>query len=182
MIRPDVLRRFYFRGSVKDIEEISKYIDEWIHSVNWFEVYPELLAFTVGKYIGLDRHFDLEAILKKAGNGRFFNDDETAAQESANAANRLMSLHQNVLWLVHPTFWDLNGNSRKKFQPSYHLFSEKFAKSKLIDMVDHLPKPSSKTELLSWYNLPHDGHNSDKGLIIYGNYVGRLLIRLNSTL
>lgn len=45
-----------------------------------------------------------------------------------------------------------------------------------VTMIDRLPKPQSRAEIDSWYNVPHDQHNSDKGLRLYGEAVARVLV------
>ena len=46
----------------------------------------------------------------------------------------------------------------------------------LIPMIDHMPKPDTRSIIDSWFNVPTDQHNSDLGLKIYGKAVAQVLI------
>jgi hypothetical protein len=187
MIRGDVMRRPYRRGNGTKVPETE--LANWIRrealsKMPWFSPYPELLAVTMGQFIGLDRRLTIE----RAGNllmGQpYYDTAEEAAERSAASARLVERYFHNAIWLLHPV-WDQytnqpnpSGNDKLELS-SFSQFKALVSDINFVDMMERVRKPGSRAEIDSWFNVPSDRHNSDLGLRIYGEAVAQVLMDPN---
>jgi hypothetical protein len=185
VIRGDVMRRPIYRGSRVVVAEPD--LAAWIKAtalskMSWLSPYPEVLAVTMGRLIGLEPRLTIErAGVLLMGDRRFYDTAEEAAAQSAIAARLIERRFPKAIWLIHPT-WDEytnqpnpSGNDRLEHD-SFRLFRDLVSDIEFVNMRERVPAPNSRAEIDSWFNVPHDRHNSDLGLRIYGQAVARFVI------
>lgn len=185
VIRGDVMRRPIYRGSRAAVAEPD--LAEWIKvnalsKMPWLSPYPEVLAVTMGRFTGLEPRLTIE----RAGNllmgdRRFYDTAEEAAAQSSIAARLVERRFPDAIWLLHPT-WDEytnqpnpSGNDKLEHD-SFRLFRNLVSDIEFVNMRERVPMPNSRAEIDSWFNVPHDRHNSDLGLRIYGQAVARFVV------
>lgn len=80
----------------------------------------------------------------------------------------------NLLVAMNPLYQDF---STQTVTPTFEGFMEALRAEGIpvVDMRTRLPQASA-SEMQSWYNLPFDGHWSDKGAAIYGQAIAELLL------
>jgi len=82
--------------------------------------------------------------------------------------------HPNVLFTLHPIFDDFF-NEKKGARLTDEVL-ENAPDLEVVKMRDRLPiKGLSKDDIKQWYNLPYDGHMSDKGGRVYAKVFAELL-------
>ena len=178
VIRNDVLRRPYYRGQKPPDSEdaLRAYVAENIlASVPWYIVYPEVLVIAVGRWTGLQSR--LRPKIEEALRGeRFYNDVDQAVKVGRDAIGTIRHHFPDAIFLVHPEIGDLRGIPDELDKHAFEKLADATPEAKWIDMSDRWPRPWSEANIRSWFNLPHDHHNSDRGLEVYGGIVAELLI------
>jgi hypothetical protein len=179
MIRSDVARRPYFRGRRESVSQAD--ITNWVErnalsQMSWLSPYPEVLAVVSGRLFRLAPRLTVERAGALLMGERHYANVEDAGEQSAQAAREVMRLYPGAVWLVHPAMWDYTAEEDTLFRMSYEAFVRRVPEIALVDMMPRLPTPRSRDELNSWFNVPHDLHNSDLGLRIYGEAVALYLI------
>lgn len=186
LIIGDVARRPYFHGSSSTMsrsEFTSIILDRSVKKLPWFELYPETLAVAAGRWIGLEPRLTVAKATALLNTERHFADAQEAADKSALIARQIATKYPKALWLEHPLYQayvgydNPNDPETRLFRESYDAFRQKTPEIDIVRMIDLLPKPQSRAEADSWYNVPHDQHNSDKGLRLYGEAVADLIIQ-----
>jgi len=188
LIKPDVARRPYYRGASNGLSQaefqkiiLSKSIDK----MSWTEWQPELIAATIGPHLGLKPHLTLGAAAALLNGPRHYARADEAATTSVQSFRRLLGLFPRAVFLVHPVYQDYlnrldDSADALLFRESFENFRALMGEVDFVNMIDRLPKPSSQQEIDSWYNVPADQHNSDKGLKLYGEAIAILLIERSS--
>ncbi len=182
LIRNDVIRRPYYRGGlfVGSEAEIRQYVADRVASVLLRTIYPEVFAVTIGSYFGVKPQLTQrikDALNKDAmSNERFYDDPSEAAAVGRESVAAIRRYFPDALFLVHPSLNDYRSIEEQGDAEAFRLLTVATPEAGWVEMMDRLPRPRSKSELESWFNLPHDQHNSDLGLTIYGEAVAELLI------
>jgi hypothetical protein len=179
LLRSDVARRPYFRGEHAAInaEQVASYVDtEVLPKIPWFSPRPELFVATAGKFLGWTPRISFRSAINFQGGPRHFETVEEAVSASAAALAKIGCLFPDAVFLVHPAYWDYTGTEEPLFRDTFEALAARMTEVRFVQMMPLVPQPSSKKELDSWFNVPHDLHNSDLGLRIYGETVARLLL------
>ena len=179
MLRSDVARRPYFRGEadIGSTRELEAYVESRLFTaLPWQEVYPEVLAATVGRWVGVKPRLSLQAGLDLLGGPRHYERSRDAADASREALRRIRCYFPDAIFLVHPTDWDLKNEEPDLYRLAFEALVAAIPDEEFVDMKAWMPVPASREELNSWFNIPYDLHNSDRGLRVYGKAVAEYLL------
>lgn len=137
----------------------------------WFSIYPELLAATIGGQIGLPPRL---ARAREAASVRLYANDGEAFTRSREALDNLIASAPDTLLLHIPTHLELLNNALDAPAPAF------LATQADLDIIETGPllradPEVSEADILSWYNVPHDGHFSDAGSTAFAEVVHGVL-------
>jgi hypothetical protein len=179
LLRSDVARRPYYRGDQGERtgEQIERYAEKALGSLPWWSAYPEVLAVTLGHFLALTPRLNAAKAGSPLGGPRHFEKVEEAVAASADALRKIRCNFPAAMFLVHPAYWDYQGKEEVLYRATFEGLVSKVSDLDFIPMMNVLPRPSSRSELDSWFNVPHDLHNSDLGLRVYGEAVATLLLQ-----
>lgn len=147
--------------------------------IDWLSVYPELLARTLGRSLGLRPRLSLSDLEIP-----YFRTDEEGIKASTEALRQIKSLFPHTLILHNPMYAELRPKSipadvietmRTRVQSM-----QRDSSLDIVLMEDHMPDPSDDAEVSSWFKLPWDPHFSNYGAGVYAQAVyGQLEERLS---
>lgn len=145
--------------------------DEESARIDWLSLYPELLARTLGRSLGLSPRLSLSNL----GIPNFRTEEE-GLKASAQALRTIKSSFPNTLILHNPVYAEL----KPKLTP-YDVIQLMQGLDILL-MEDHMPDLTDDAEVLRWFKLPWDPHFSNYGASIYAQAVyGQLQEHLPSS-
>lgn len=163
----------------KALSRIKREIyDEESGRVDWFSVYPELLARTFGRSLGLRPRLSLSD-----REIPYFPTQEEGITASIAALRQIKTLIPNTLVLHDPTYMEL----RPMSAPSEAIRTMKTKVDSMggdsslgiVLMENHMPDTSDDAEVSRWFKLPWDPHYTNYGASIYAQAVyGQLRERL----
>jgi hypothetical protein len=137
--------------------------------MNWFTPYPTLLARALNYRFGLK---PLQIVSNRSfASVRYFHDDSTAVDSGAVALRRIAARSPRALLLHNPVYQELMSDS---IEPIALRLSEKSG----MEMVSMSPVMSAgvdPSQIVHWFNLPHDLHFNDRGGEIYARSVHQVL-------
>jgi len=136
--------------------------NERVKTLPWFSLYPELLARVIGSKIGLHTKLNLETRLTP-----YFDSDEEAIRESLGSLQKIRAEHPKVLILHIPLHEELPSDNLPQFADE---LAKRDNRLEIVPMAKFLPKAGGD-EIKRWFNLPFDGHFSNKGAEIYARAV-----------
>lgn len=145
----------------------------------WFSPNPLSLYAMMGypptlNYLALRQRFFDEVLRPKA-----FAETPAASQPvqdsvslSADAILTLKAEVKDLIVIYNPQFQQL---ARKNPDIGLAELQEKIRAIRIVDTRTYLPLPAAEGEITTWFNLPHDGHWSDKGARIYARAVAGIV-------
>lgn len=171
-----------FRAAIAD--EVDRFM---VSRLPRFEFYPELLARTVGPYVGLHQHLTVSGAVD-ADEKFNFDDPGTALRVGMASINRVRCANPNFLIVVIPLENELQpGDDNKKWESDSFLIGlkEKFlsaAKTNELTVVDFAarypalsdPLKVSPRVLSAFYNF--DAHLSDYGVAMFASWAYHYLM------
>jgi len=175
-ISNDFIRQPYYRGVLSGMSEtqLSAHIREHIMPrVNWFSLYPEVLAVVTGGRLGLRPRIVMDALKNRQ---HYFATTAEAVEASSTSIATILQLFPKTIFLLDHLFDELNGNNNNSERAALLVTSARFPSVKWIDVLEdrRIPIPIGP-DLVAWF-IPNDGHKSDLGVTIYGKAVASFLI------
>jgi hypothetical protein len=164
-ITDDIPRLPFYRGRVDSSRaeaqhELERQVAETLwNSLPWTRLWPELLLATAGK------RFEQHKILDPAKiPACWFPSDDEAVAASLAALRRVVQAHPHVLVIWHPMFEEFVNEPRSYWREMRPQFFAQGGDLPLLDVAPYYPAARDRNEIQSWFNFPHDLHNSDLGL------------------
>jgi hypothetical protein len=142
----------------------------FVDPLPWFNPTPEFLARKpAGQRLGLrpklHPHFD-----------QLITDEDEVIARNLASLRHIQSSHPRMLILYHPTVQDWTNTLRPELAGVKARFFREAGELPLVDMASELPEIESSPESLArWYQVPHDGHPSDRGMELYGKAAARVI-------
>jgi|GEM_PF-2474146 len=130
------------------------------------------------------RHYDPDLVLLNyiewdfpRTDGHHLSTDQDMVAHANGFLNRLFSEHKNILVTLMPNYNDMTENERDEMSDyrRTEMLSEKNPYFAPVIMRDLMPTHLGKEEILSWFNIPHDAHYSDRGGEIYARKIASLI-------
>ncbi len=167
--------------AINDIKE--RIIRDYLSIFAGISLYPYHTVAVINKYVKLDMYFKIKARSTKrsrppgeAEQANLLSDDEMIGV-AKETLKYIRGEHSNVLILQMPLFWNFFPETMPGPMAAGEWSSRLVAEGmQALDVRKFLPIGKDKNEVLSWYNLPHDGHMSDKGGRLYAKAVTRAII------
>jgi hypothetical protein len=182
---------------------IRKYVQEnYLSRIDWFRLYPELFAATVGNLWGMRSSLPVDVKVLMASDPQFrFATREQAVAASAAAVRDLLSTAPHALLLQMPLIEELEDNPYPQWvglieevQRIVPQFKPIFMKPQMGALLDGkrlrdrpdlagmsrlqilAVPPERNLEHYRWFFLPEDHHYTDYGTTLYAGEVARFLI------
>ncbi len=172
-----------------------------IDPINWFRVYPELLAAAIAPRLGLVVGIPLSAkTILAAEPGMYFPDRQEALRASAVAAREIVEIHPKVVFLQAPQYHEIANEPIPQWDGLVARFQVAAPAAKVVSMLEPmrtllegkrklgdedfkgltmhqiLALPSEQwPEIYKWFFLPDDVHYTDYGTTLYAKQVARYL-------
>jgi hypothetical protein len=155
------------RATFDDKNELSRikkeiYYQE-VNRIDWFSLYPELFARTLGRFIGLK-----DRLFLSGQQIPYYEHEDDAVKASENALYTIQSIYPNTLFLHNPDPPELLSQSTPQVVLD---LVERDSDLHIQLMRKSLPSQADGNEIRSWFKLPRDGHFSDYGASIYAQSV-----------
>lgn len=140
---------------------------EYLQGQLWRSFFPYGFMQVIGKPVTLHhwRHPEL-----------FHVPDLSMDEMLATAIESLREIraaHAKVLVTLHPVFWDVFPKP-----VDYRLTTLMTSQDPSLNVVimrDRMPFGRGEKEAYTWYNLPYDGHMSNKGGALYAQILGEVI-------
>jgi hypothetical protein len=206
-IADDILRRVRYPQmpyATPDRDEaIRAYVrTNFLDRINWFRVFPELFAATVGRAWNMASALPLDPRVILASQPDFkYARRADAIAASAAAVRDILAQARNVVFLEMPQVQELEGYEHpdwiglvadlRQAVPNLPFVSMRPAMEALLDgkrfkdrpdlagmtraRIIALPEPQ-RLELYRWFYLPEDTHYTDYGTTLYAGEVAKFLI------
>lgn len=133
----------------------------------WCTPYPFALARLFGREFTLEYNRYLESIRNPS--------NDASVTQAASFIAALHKRHPKVLCIQNPLQWELVPFKEPTLT---RLLREKLPEATIVEMAEYLPTEKGDAEITSWYNLPFDGHWSNKGAEVYAAAIHRAFQRL----
>lgn len=106
--------------------------------------------------------------------GNLFSTDDEALAHATQAFDALLAESglRNMLLLRNPLYDDVTGVSDLRFTER---LTQKRPELEVVRMEPHLPADVPASDKFKWYNLPHDGHWSNRGAVVYAQAIQKML-------
>lgn len=103
-----------------------------------------------------------------------FGNDDDAIAHAAAAFDALQadSKLRNMILLRNPLYDDVTGVSDLRFT---NRLKEQLPELEVVRMEPYLPSDVPASDKFKWYNLPHDGHWSNRGAVVYAQAIQKML-------
>ena len=191
----DLTRDFVYRGRRKfasDLEMrafIEAKVQTDLKRLPWFTLYPELIAATIGKKIGIrPRLQPTTAILSER-----FPSQQIGIERSLVSLERIVCAGPRVIVMHIPVYEELTSDDARRsplrmllkfFQPAsgWTKLWTKFTAAaaardiSIVEPAQRYSVPKDRQALNALYNLPIDPHLSDYGMVIFASWVYRYLL------
>jgi hypothetical protein len=166
----------------KELSRVKREIyDEESARIDWVSFYPELLARTLGRSLGLRPRLSLSDLQIPS-----FSTKDEGIKASTEALQQIKTLIPNTIILHNPVYSELRPISTPpeviKIMQTRVESMQRDPSLGIVLMENHMPDTSDDAEVLRWFKLPWDPHFSDYGAKIYAQAVyGQLQEHLPSS-
>ena len=158
---------------------VKKKLMRQIMSRLWFSPYPLSYYAMLGypptlNYTALRQRFFDEVLAPKtsAKTSAASLPAQDSVSLSTDAILNLKAEVKDLIVVYQPQYRQL---AKKTPDIGLAELREKLHPIQILDARAYLPLPATEDEITSWFNLPHDGHWSDKGARIYARAVARMV-------
>jgi hypothetical protein len=178
-ITDDIFRKLRFLNvpysTGNRTQDLRAYIEKnYLEDINWLRPYPELLAATLGPYLGTKTMLPLDPMLVLATNprGRYGRSEGIAA--TTTAVRAIVSFSPRSLFVQAPQFQELEGYPLKE---SAKLPAVVQAPNlRFVSMIPAMwARMSDKSVLTRWYFTP-DQHPTDAWAEVFADEVSKWMI------
>ncbi len=189
----DIMRIFVYRGryAFRSDAELRAFVEGRVANslarMDWFGIYPELLAATVGEYIDLPQRLRPTTEIT---NEKFASAEE-AVRNSIASLQRIRCLNPRTVVLYTPAVEEVlvSSDDRRRWPSNPELvgLQTKFQQAMmatgipLVELAKINPLPPSRLQILALYNGPIDTHMSDYGVAIYAAWLFKYLLEWSHT-
>lgn len=160
-------RKAYFRGAhaglADERDERAFAKARFVDPLPWFNPTPEFLARKpIGQRWGLRPKLDPNF-------QKLMTDEEEVMARSLAALRNIRQAHPRTVVLYHPSVQDWTGTLRPQLVSIRERLFREGEDLHIVDMAGHLPEmAAARDDLSAWYQVPHDGHPTDRGMTRYG--------------
>lgn len=132
----------------------------------WRSWHPYSLYRALGQSVSLNYN--------QRHHSNLFGSDQEAIAHAEQALDALLaeSSLQNMLLIRNPLYDDVTGVSDLRF--TKQLTADR-PELEMVRMEPFLPTDVPASDKFKWYNLPHDGHWSNRGAVVYAQAIQKML-------
>jgi GDSL-like Lipase/Acylhydrolase len=190
----DIMRQFIYRAEhhFRSHAEMRAFIKGKVKAalhkrMPWFGIYPELLAATIGPYVGLSERL----VPTTSVTSEMFETQQEGLAASVNSLRRIGCLNPRLVVLYNPAIeeYQVATDDERRWPSTPRLVGllGKFRQStaaagiQLVELAKLYPLAASERQVRQLYNWPIDTHMSDYGVVIYASWVFQYLLKWAET-
>jgi hypothetical protein len=179
MIKDDLMRKPHVRGGHAAVsrEDISDYVRANIlTALDWFQIYPEVLAVVAGPQLGISAHLTAEALEAILERDLYYATVPEAVRASTAAFETILEYFPKPVCLLDTTYAEYRGQKTRLADAAFLRMSVRFPALEWTNVIAGTRVPRTRSEIDAWFNVPWDQHKNDVGVRIYGEAVAAFLI------